>query len=53
MTSIKREVKRWKKKQPERPEKELVWEAAKRAMKVDRYRQIAVEKIYDFQTSRL
>ncbi len=53
VTSIKREVKRWKKKQPERPEKELVWEAAKRAMKVDRYRQIAVEKIYDFQTSRL
>jgi len=32
---------------------ELVWEAAKRAMKVDRYRQIAVDKIYDFEQSRL
>ena len=51
--SIKREVKRRKKKEPERPTVELVWEAAKRAMKVDRYRQIAVEKIYDFEQSRL
>ncbi|MGO8971141.1 MAG: hypothetical protein ACLQDQ_16400 [Myxococcaceae bacterium] len=51
--AIKREVKRRKKKEPERPRQELVWEAAKRAMKVDRYRQIAVEKIYDFEQSRL
>jgi len=51
--AIKREVKRRKKKEPERSPKELVWEAAKRAMKVDRYRQIAVEKIYDFEGSRL
>jgi hypothetical protein len=51
--AIKREVKRRKKKEPERTAQELVWEAAKRAMKVDRYRQIAVEKIYDFQNSRL
>ena len=51
--AIKREVKRRKKKEPNRPPVELVWEAAKRAMKVDRYRQIAVEKIYDFEQSRL
>jgi hypothetical protein len=51
--SIKREVKRRKKKEPERSAQELVWEAAKRAMKVTRYRQIAVEKIYDFEQSRL
>jgi hypothetical protein len=51
--AIKREVKRRKKKQPDRPHQELVWEAAKRAVKVDRYRQIAVEKIYDFEQSRL
>jgi hypothetical protein len=51
--AIKREVKRRKKKEPERPPQELVWEAAKRAMKVGRYRQIAVEKIYDFEQSRL
>ena len=51
--AIKREVKRRKKKQPERSPKELLWEAAKRAMKVDRYRQIAVDKIYDFEQSRL
>jgi hypothetical protein len=51
--AIKREVKRRKKKEPDRSPQELVWEAAKRAMKVDRYRQIAVEKIYDFEQSRL
>jgi hypothetical protein len=32
---------------------ELTWEAAKRAIKAERYRQIAVEKIYDFESSRL
>lgn len=46
--SIKAEVKRWKKKEPDRPQKELVWECARRALKVERYRQIAVEKLYDF-----
>jgi hypothetical protein len=46
--SIKAEVKRWKKKEPDRPPVELVWECARRAMKVERYRQIAVEKLYDF-----
>lgn len=51
--AIKREVKRRKKKEPDRSPQELVWEAAKRAMKADRYRQIAVEKIYDFEQSRL
>ena len=51
--AIKREVKRRKKKEPDRRAQELVWEASKRAMKVDRYRQIAVEKIYDFEQSRL
>jgi hypothetical protein len=51
--AIKREVKRRKKKEPDRSPQELVWEASKRAMKVDRYRQIAVEKIYDFEQSRL
>jgi hypothetical protein len=51
--AIKREVKRRKKKEPDRPPQQLVWEAAKRAMKVNRYRQIAVDKIYDFEQSRL
>ena len=51
--AIKREVKRRKKKEPDRPPQQLVWEAAKRAVKVERYRQIAVEKIYDFENSRL
>jgi hypothetical protein len=46
--AIKAEVKRWKKKEPDRPPKELVWECARRALKVERYRQIAVEKLYDF-----
>ena len=32
---------------------EMTWEAAKRAVKVDRYRQIAVDKIYDFSEQAL
>lgn len=51
--AIKAEVKRRKKKEPDRPPKELVWECALRALKVERYRQIAVEKLYDFQTKTL
>ena len=44
---------RRKKKEPERPAKELVWDCALRALKVERYRQIAVEKLYDFQNKTL
>lgn len=51
--AIKKEVKRRKKDLPDEPPVSLTWEAAKRAMKTERYRQIAVEKIYDFQSSRL
>jgi hypothetical protein len=51
--AIKREVKRRKKELPDAPPSDLTWEAAKRAMKAERYRQIAVEKIYDFESSRL
>lgn len=50
---IKKEVKRRRKKEPERPPLDLTFEAAKRAIKADRYRQIAVEKIYDFQNPKL
>jgi hypothetical protein len=50
---IKKEVKRRRKKEPERSPRELTFEAAKRAVKAERYKQIAVEKIYDFQGSRL
>jgi hypothetical protein len=46
--SILAEVKRRKKKEPERPPLELTWECAKRAVKAERYRQIPVERIYDF-----
>ena len=51
--AIKKEVKRRKKEMPDAPPLELTWEAAKRALKADRYRQIAVDKIYDFEGSRL
>lgn len=51
--SIKAEVKRRKKKQPDAPPKELVWECSLRALKVERYRQIAVEKLYDFTQKTL
>ncbi len=33
-------------------ELELIWDAALRSMKVERYRQIAVEKIYDFSSKK-
>jgi hypothetical protein len=46
---IKKETKRWKKKEPTRSPRELAWECARRALKADRYRQIPVEKIYDFE----
>jgi hypothetical protein len=46
--AIKTEVKRRKKKEPERSPVELVWECARRAVKVERYKQISVERIYDF-----
>lgn len=46
--AIKTEVKRRKKKEPEPPPVELVWECARRAVKVERYKQISVERIYDF-----
>jgi hypothetical protein len=46
---ILKEVKRRKKKEPTRPARELVYECAKMALKTDRYRQIAVERIYEFE----
>lgn len=49
--AILKEVKRVKKNDPQRAERDLVWDCARRALKVDRYRQIAVEKIYDFETN--
>lgn len=47
-TAIRKEAKRRSKKEPQRPPKELTWECARMALKVDRYRQIPVSKIYDF-----
>lgn len=32
------------------PERELLFDCARRSLKADRYRQIAIEKIYDFTT---
>ncbi|MBZ4329371.1 hypothetical protein NR800_11245 [Corallococcus interemptor] len=49
LKAIKAEVKRRKKKEPERPAKDLVWECARRALNVERYRQLSVEKLYDFE----
>ncbi len=46
--AIKAEVKRRKKKEPQRTPVEMVWECARRAVKVERYKQIAIERIYDF-----
>lgn len=51
--SIKAEIKRRKKKEPERPHREFAWECARRALNLERYKQIAVEKIYDFEQKTL
>ena len=51
--AIKAEVKRLKKKEPDRPPIEFVWECARRALNVERYRQLAVEKLYDFSQKPL
>ncbi len=46
---ILKEAKRRKKKEPHRTGLELVHDCAQRSLKVDRYRNIAIEKIYDFR----
>jgi len=51
--AILKELKRRKKKEPQRTAQELAWDCSKRALKVDRYRQIAVEKIYDFENKTI
>jgi hypothetical protein len=51
--SIKAEIKRRKKKEPERAPREFAWECARRALNLERYKQIAVEKIYDFEQKTL
>lgn len=45
---IAKEAKRRRKLSPPPPREALVWESAKRSLKADRYRNIALEKIYDF-----
>jgi hypothetical protein len=50
--AIVKEVKRRRKKEPERDPREIVWECARMALKVERYRQIAIEKIYDFEAKK-
>ncbi len=47
--AIWKEVKRRRKSEPTRPRIELVYDCARRSLKADRYRQIAIEKIYDFK----
>jgi hypothetical protein len=51
--SIIKEAKRRRKATPGKSPQELVWDCAKRSLKVDRYRQIAVEKIYDFENKTI
>jgi len=51
-SAIRKEIKRRKKENPGGSGKELAWECARMALKVDRYRQIAVDKIYDFANKK-
>lgn len=51
--AIRAEVKRRRKKEPDRPVREMTWECARRALNVERYRQLPVDKLYDFATKPL
>ncbi len=51
-SAIRKEVKRRKKENPGGSGKELAWECARMALKVERYRQISVDKIYDFANKK-
>ncbi len=51
--AIRKEMKRRKKEEPEKSAKDLAWDCARMALKVDRYRQLPVDKIYDFQNKKL
>ena len=52
-SAIRKEIKRRKKQDPGRSPNEIAWECARMALKVDRYRQISVDKIYDFQNKKI
>lgn len=49
---IRKEVKRRKKQEPSLAAGQLTWDCSRMALKVERYRQIPVEKIYDFKATR-
>jgi hypothetical protein len=51
--AIRAEVKRRKKAEPERSPLELTWDCARRALKVERYKQVPVERIYDFSQTKI
>jgi hypothetical protein len=51
--AIRAEVKRRKKQEPQRAPVELTWDCARRQLKTERYRQLPVERIYDFQQTKI
>ena len=51
--AIRAEVKRRKKHEPQRPPVDLTWDCARRQLKTERYRQIPVERIYDFTQTKI
>jgi hypothetical protein len=48
---ILKQVKKLKKASPDANPRELAWDCSRRALKTERYKQIAVEKIYDFENN--
>jgi hypothetical protein len=48
---ILKQVKRLKKNDPAASPRALTWDCSRRALKAERYKQIAVEKIYDFENN--
>lgn len=51
--AIFKEIKRRRKKEPDRPFQDIVWDTSRMALKVDRYRQIPIDRIYDFEQKKL
>jgi hypothetical protein len=49
LKAIRKEIKRLKKKEADKLPREFAWECSKRALKAERYKQIPIERIYDFE----
>ncbi|MCL2011180.1 MAG: hypothetical protein FWG75_00065 [Cystobacterineae bacterium] len=49
--AIRKEVRRWKKREPQRHPRELTWDCARRLLRLGRYKQINPQRVYEFEAS--